>query len=277
MTRLSDVPPPFNWLDTMTWAVPAVATSLALMDACSCASLTYVVDRFTPFQFTTEPLTNPLPLTVRVNAAVPAVAEAGDSEVIDGVGLPEALMVKPALPEVPPAGVGLNTDIWIVPAVAISAAPIDAWSCVALTYVVVRLNPLHFTTEPLTNPIPFTVRVKAPLPAVAEAGDSEVIDGVGLPEALMVKSALPEVPPPGVGLNTDIWIVPAVAISAAPIDAWSCVALTYVVVRLNPLHFTTEPLTNPVPFTVRVKAPLPAVAEAGDSEVIDGVGLPEAL
>src|SRR5260370_15045528 len=115
------------------------------MAAWSSPPPTYVVARSPPFHSPTEPLTTPLPLTVRVNAAVPAVAEAGDSEVIDGVGLPEALMVKPALPEVPPAGVGLNTDIWIVPAAAISAAPIDAWSCVALTYVVVRLDPLHFT------------------------------------------------------------------------------------------------------------------------------------
>jgi hypothetical protein len=83
--------------------------SAALMAAWSCPPLTYVVDRFAPFQFTTEPLTNPLPFTARVKAAVPAVADEGDREVIDGVGLLGALMVKPALPEFPPPGVGLNT------------------------------------------------------------------------------------------------------------------------------------------------------------------------
>src|SRR6266567_3861619 len=121
----------------------------------------------------------------------------GDSEVIDGVGLPVALMVKAALPEVPPPG--LDTVTWAVPAVAMSPGPMPVVTCVALTYVVGRLAPFQFTTDPLTNPLPFTVRRKPQLPAVAEAGSSEVIDGVGLPVAFMVKAALPAPPPPGLG------------------------------------------------------------------------------
>src|ERR1019366_8782098 len=136
-----------------------------------------------------------------------------------------------------------------------------------------RFVPFQFTTEPFTNPFPFTVKVKAPAPAVAEEGDSVGIVGAGLAAALMVKPELPEVPPPGAGLNTVTWAVPAVPMSEALIAAVTCVPLTYVVVRFVPFQFTTEPLTNPLPFTVRAKAPAPAVAQEGDNDVIDGTGL----
>ena len=42
-----------------------------------------------------------------------------------------------------------------------------------------------------------------------------------------------DVPPPGAGLNTVTFAVPAVAMSATVIWAVSCVLLTYVVVRSN--------------------------------------------
>jgi hypothetical protein len=88
------------------------------------------------------------------------------------------------------------------------------------------VDPFQFTTDPATNPLPFTVRVKATLPATAEDGDNEVIDGDGFGAALMVKLELPEVPPPGVGLNTVTGAVPAEAMSAALIDACTCDPLT---------------------------------------------------
>ena len=73
----------------------------------------------------------------------------------------------------------------------------------ALTYVVARLAPFQFTAEmPLTNPVPFTVRVKAAPPAVPLVGASDVIVGAGLFAGLMVNGRLPDGPPPGVGLNT---------------------------------------------------------------------------
>ena len=86
-------------------------------------------------------------------------------------------------------------------AAPISAAVMAACNCVALTNVVVRLVPFQFTTDPLMNPVPFTVRVKAAVPAVAVDGDSEVIVGTGL-GAAMVNGEFAEVPPPGAGLNT---------------------------------------------------------------------------
>jgi hypothetical protein len=112
-----------------------------------------------------------------------------------------------------------------VAAEAISAALMETRICVPLTYVVARLDPFQFATELLTNPLPFTVRVKAPLPAVTEAGDNEVIEGAGLFDGLIVKLATLEVPPPGVGVNTVTWAVPAAEMSAALTDACSSVVL----------------------------------------------------
>ena len=245
--------------------------SAAVIAACNCVALTNVVVRLVPFQLTTDPLRNPVPFTVRVKAAVPAVALDGERELMVGIGL-AALMVNAALLEVPPPGAGLNTVTWPVPAEAISDAVIAACNCVALTNVVVRLAPFQLTTDPLRKPVPFTVSVKAAVPAVALDGDSELTVGIGL-AALMVNAAFPEVPPPGAGLNTVTWPVPAVPISAAVIAACSCVPLTNVVVRLLPFHLTIEPLRNPVPFIVRVKAAVPAVALDGDSELIVGTAL----
>src|SRR5882762_1402711 len=178
-------------------------------------------------------------------------------------------MVKAELPDVPPPGAGLNTVTCVVPAMAMSAAVMPACNCVALTNVVVRFVPFQLTTEPLRNPVPFTVSVNAAVPAVAFAGDSELIAGTGF-VALIVKAELPDVPPPGAGLNTVTCATIANNMSRAETAACNCVALTNVVVRFVPFHRTTEPLTNPVPFTVNVKAAPPNVTLPGKSELIVG-------
>jgi hypothetical protein len=154
-----------------------------------------------------------------------------------------------------------------------SDAPMAACNCVPATYVVVRDKPFHLTTDPFMNPVPFTVSVNPTVPAVAEDGDSIVMDGAGLLGALIVKLKFSDVPPPGAGLNTVTCAVPALAMSDAPMAACNCVPATYVVVRGNPFHLTTDPLMNPVPFTVSVNPTDPAVAEDGDSIVMDGAGL----
>ena len=74
--------------------------------------------------------------------------------------------------------------------------------------------------------VPVTVSVKADPPAIAEEGLMPVVVGTGLSGLLIVKVSAPEVPPPGVGLKTVTGTLPAVAISAAVIEAVSCVALT---------------------------------------------------
>src|SRR4030042_2052634 len=106
-----------------------------------------------------------VPLTVNVNAEPPAVAELGLRLVVVGTGLSGTLIVKVWLLEVPPPGVGLKTVTLAVPAVAMSAARIEAVTCVELTYVVVRSVPFQRTTEPLTKLVPLTVRVKPAPPA----------------------------------------------------------------------------------------------------------------
>jgi hypothetical protein len=64
-------------LATVTEAVEAVAMSDARMAAVSLELLTKVVARGLPFQFTTEPATNPAPFTVRVNAGPPGAVASG--------------------------------------------------------------------------------------------------------------------------------------------------------------------------------------------------------
>src|SRR3970040_1735616 len=103
--------------------------SLAGMAAVSCVLLRKVVVRSAPFQRTTEEEIKPLPLTVRVKPASPAVALEGNKEVKLGPGL---LMVRTGAFEVPPPGAGLNTVTCAVPAVARSLAGMAAVSCVLL-------------------------------------------------------------------------------------------------------------------------------------------------
>jgi hypothetical protein len=93
------------------------------------------------------------------------------------------------------------------------------------------------------------------------AGLSKVIVGSMLSE--IVKVCALDVPPPGVGLKTVTDAVPAVAMSEAGMAAVNCIAETNVVVRLDPFHCTTELLSKLLPFTVRVNAAPPAVAELG--------------
>jgi hypothetical protein len=89
--RLPDVPPPGAGFVTVTVAVPAVAISAAVIAAVNCVALTKVVVLAAPLNFTTDVDTKPIPLTVSVKAAPPAVALVGEREVTIGAGL---LMVK---------------------------------------------------------------------------------------------------------------------------------------------------------------------------------------
>src|SRR3990172_2694501 len=87
-----------------------------------------------------------------------------------------------------------------------------------------------------------------------------------------MKGSAFEIPPPGAGLKTVTCAVPVVATSLAGMDAWSCVALTKVVVRSAPFQRTTEDEMKLLPVTVRVKAGPPAVALLGERELRMGVG-----
>jgi len=222
-----------------------------------------------PLIRTVAPLTKLVPFTVSVKAPEPTMAVEGCRDVSVGVGL---LMVRVSALDVPPPGVGLVTVIAAVPVDVISVARIAAVNCVALTNVVVRAVPLTLTVAPLTKLVPLTVSVKAPEPTIAVEGCSEVSVGVGLLAGLMVKAAELELPPPE-GFVTTTAALPAVAISLASTATVSCVELTKVVVRAVPLNVVVAPLTKFVPFTVRLKAAEPAVADDGDSEVMAGLEL----
>ena len=89
--RLPDVPPPGAGFVTVTVAVAAVAISAAVIAAPNCVAPTNVVVLDAPLNFTNDVDTKPVPLTVRVKAAPPAVALVGEREVAVGAGL---LMVK---------------------------------------------------------------------------------------------------------------------------------------------------------------------------------------
>jgi hypothetical protein len=82
--------------------------------------------------------------------------------------------------------------------------------------------------------------------------------GTGFP---IVKVRAFDASPPGFAAVTSA--VPGVAMSVAGMAALSRIADTNVVGRSDPFHRTTEPLMNPVPFTVRVNAVLPAAREVG--------------
>jgi hypothetical protein len=174
----AEVPPPGAGLNTVTCAVPALAISVVEIAADTFVALTKVVVRAAPFQFTTDPFTKPLPVTDRVNAALPAVALEGDRLLTVGTGL-GALIANADPGDVPPPGVGLTMVTWAVPALVMSAAEIAADNCVALMKVVVRAAPFQFTTDPFTKPVPVTVRLNAAVPAVALDGARPLIVGTG--------------------------------------------------------------------------------------------------
>jgi len=104
-------------------------------------------------------------------------------------------------------------------------------------------------------------------------GEIELSVGTGFDALEITKVKFGVVPPPGAGLVTVTLAFPDVAMSDAKIAPFICVLLTKVVVRADPLKFTTEEEMNPEPFTVKVKAGPPAVADEGLSEVMLGMGL----
>ena len=98
-----DVRPPW---ETVTCAVPEAAISAALMVAVKDVELPNTVVREPPFHFTVAPLTKPVPVTVKVNPAVPATALLGERLVIAGVG---TLIVNVAAADGPDVGCGFVT------------------------------------------------------------------------------------------------------------------------------------------------------------------------
>lgn len=113
-----EIPPPGAGLNTVMGNVPNAAMSAAGICAVNCVALTSAVVRAPPLKRTRELPLKFVPVTVSVNAAVPANLLVGDKVLSVGAGL---LTVKvSAGVDVPPPGVGFVTVTEIVPAVAIS-------------------------------------------------------------------------------------------------------------------------------------------------------------
>src|SRR4029450_819121 len=167
---------------------------------------------------------------------------------------------------------GLTPVTFAVLIVAMSLAGIAAFNCVSLTKLVVRSAPFQRTTEFETKPVPFTVSVKAGLPAPVKFGLRVVIAGTGFPLVIVNITAF-EVPPIGAGFDTVMTALPGAAISLAGIVAVSSVALEDVVGRSAPFQRTTEADIKPVPLIVRLKVPLPAAAEPGRTPLLAARGL----
>ena len=79
-----EVPPPGAGVCTVTEAVPAEATSVAVTWAVSCVALTNCVVRAVVPHRTVDALVKFAPFTVSVNAALPAVAVAGEMPLTEG-------------------------------------------------------------------------------------------------------------------------------------------------------------------------------------------------
>ena len=118
--------------------------------------------------------------------------------------------------------------------------------------------------EPQVIPEGALVTVPDPVPALTTESAN---DGV------IVNVSAFDVPPPGAGLRTLTWAVPAAAISLAEIAACNWAPLTNVVARSAPFHRTTELDVKLLPFTVRTRLGAPARAVFGTSEVSEGTGL----
>lgn len=123
-------------LETVMFTAPRDAVSADEIVAVNCAALTNVVGRGEPFQLTTAPLGNPVPLTVRIRPLelqygvdADPVVEA-ESEVMAGATTGNA---TPLDAPPPPPEVMLNTVTVGDPTEARSVAGIAALSCVELT------------------------------------------------------------------------------------------------------------------------------------------------
>lgn len=126
----AEAPPPGAGLNTVIMDEPGDTISAAGTAAVNLVAFTNVVVRAAPFHSTTDVLTKFVPVTVRVNAGPPGLANVGPSEPIDGTGLSVVNMTGE---DVPPPGIALKTATESVPAAVISAAGTAAVICVALT------------------------------------------------------------------------------------------------------------------------------------------------
>jgi hypothetical protein len=198
---------------------PGWEIRLAATAADNWLELTQVVGRVWPFHRTLEPGINPLPLTVKVNAALPTVTDCGERA--DNTGAVAVRVKMSAFDEDPP---GFDTAIEFEPGTPARLAGTDAVNWEAEANTVGNGPPFQRTTEFAKKLDPVTVRARLEVPAAADAGFSPVIDGPITPKARPLDLAPP-------ALTTVIATVPGVASRLAGTVAVNEPPLTTFVVR----------------------------------------------
>jgi hypothetical protein len=89
-----DSPPPGVGSKTVTAKLPAAAISVALIAVLNCVAPTKAVVLSRPLTRITKPLTNPVPLTVRLNPAPPAIAFDGERLLTLGAPTVKAELIR---------------------------------------------------------------------------------------------------------------------------------------------------------------------------------------
>ena len=249
--------------ETSIATVPGAAIRAAGTAAVSCVADKKVVASRLPFQVTVVVPRNPVPFAVRVKAGPPAATLDGEMPV--RVSVWEFVMVKGS-----DAGCGDPVTLTAaVPAVVSSAAGATAVSCIADTNVVDNGEPFQVTTVPAANvvdvavpdvnPDPFTVSVRAGLPAGAELGDRLVKVTVPCGAVMEKLSAFETWFPFCAVIVAD----PCCAIRFAGTVVVIKFEFTTVVESTDPFQRMLAPAANPPPFTERVKEGPPAAVDGG--------------
>ena len=110
-------------------------------------------------------------------------------------------------------------------------------------------------------------------PPTTEAGLSVRFCKVAAGETgCTVKIAGGELPPPGGGLVTTTWKVPAVLTSALLSEIVVWFAAANVAAWTTPLNVTDEVVRNPVPLIATVRGPDPALVDDGERLLMLGTG-----
>ena len=182
--------------------VAAVAIRFAGTCAVSWVALTTLVASAVAPHWTTAPVRKPVPVTVRVKAALPATTLGGLNDVMDG-----ALMAKARAFDAEPWG--FLTVTLAEPALAIKSGAIMALNCVVLPKVVESAVPFHWIVAPFWKPLPVTVRGNCGPPAKALFGLKLLIENGVMVNISVLGAAGP------VGFLTDTVAEPAVAMRLA--------------------------------------------------------------
>ena len=214
-----------------------------------------------------EVVTKLLPLMTKLISLLPAVTLKGAREVSSGTGL---FTEKNMLLEAPPPGPGFRTVIGYTPATARSVPGIVTLIWVELTKMGVRVCPLKLIVDVVTKLDPVIERRILLLPAITELPENDVCVGTGL---LIAKVIPLEVPPPGEGFDTTIWVIPAAARFEAGKVTLSWELLINWGVKTCPLKLIVDVVTKLDPVKITDRSALPAIVEAGFTVVSVGTEL----